>query len=741
MAASIKYAGSFLNRYNKTVSVTLLADGSFTPKELSFSEDPVTITYDGEDEDLYQTMIPSKATIKIMLGEDDADLLEEINTMTENTFGVLIMVRESSFPFALLYRWEGWLIPDEQVRQFTYQPQEVSLTAIDPISRSKGQKLINSDGSYIYGKQTIKYIVDRCLEGVFTPDTSLATYNLIVDSDLTLSNTTSTVLPPIFDQLQVNSESFNDELGRPRSGYEVIEMIARALFMRVFYENGNIYFIDVIQYSLMSTSPGITLNNFQYANEFTTEGVNTLLLGNSENITRIRTFRESICKFIYKSSIGMLLDGNLINWESISGGYKLAQWYYSPYLNIRPDVYSRRQGTGRAESPFGMLIRYTSVSVDPFNAEHRFFDVICSKSEQPSIEGELYSLSLNVNVPNAINVQGSIPYMDGRVPLVIPYWVIAYNESNPSGSYYLDSAGWKDKDLSGTDFELAGTPDWISIFGAYDDSLNGSTPDSKSFRPLHDLEETGGYSLFSIERTNKDQEFSRDFPALPSNFKGIFYVFIHPAINSSTDGNANPDFPDFNITNTIVYSCILSQKVNNDKGNGEVQYLSRKIVTSQDNKTREIDFNTTVNRGTSGAISNAVDFVEGSETIVAGTNLTTISLVDYPEPLYSGVSLMKYNSIAQMWLNYPQYKLDLDTIGLQNNFYDGVYLGIFYDPEKPSTEIYQNIFLQTKSSYNLKKCTRSVTVISTKAAQRTITESPNGELDDTHDFSEFYYLK
>jgi len=739
MAASVKYSGSFENRYGKIVTVFLLADGDFDSKEIFFTEDPVTITHDGAEDDIFQTLIPSKATINLLLSEDDADLLEDINGMDENTFGVLITIRNPAPLPTLQYTWEGWLVPDQQKRTFTYSPQPISLTAIDPVSRSKGQKLLNDDGSYIYGKQTIKYIVDRCLTGVFTPDTSTATYNLVVDSDLTLSNTTSTTLPPLFEQIQVNAEAFNDDVGRPISAYQVLEMIAKALFMRVFYENGNIYFMDILQYSLVNSSPSIPLNTIHYANEFTTEGVNTLLTGNTENITRVRTFRDSICKFSYKNTIGLLLDGNLINWASISGGYRLAQWYYSPYLMARPDVYSRRYGTGRAESPYGILIRYTAEPVDAFNAEHRFFDVICSKTIQKASEGEVYSLTARLNVPNVENIHGSIPYMDGGVPCVVPYFVIAFNESNPAKSYFLDSNQWQEKNLSGTDFELAGQPDWLAIFGDYDNSLNGSTPDSMLYRPLTDLEGVGGYSLFTIERTVKDQEFTRDFPELPSKFKGIFYVFIHPAINADSDLYAKSALPLSNITNTIVFSCVLSQKVNDKKeSTGEIQYLQREIRTSQDNKTREIDLNTTINKSVSGALSNAIDYVEGSDTIVAGTNLEKIALSGYPEPLYSGVSLMAYNAIAQMWMNYAQYQIDIDTIGNRNNFYDGVNLGTFYDSEKPSTEIYQNLFIQTKSSYKLKPCTRNLTVISTKAVQRNISTNT---LDEDNDFSEFYYLK
>ena len=731
MAAGIKYLGSFINRYNKNVSVILISDGATITAGLSFGKDPVTIAYDGEDEDIYQTMIPSKASINIMIGEDDADLFEDINNMTENTFGVLITIRESFFPFNLLYKWEGWLVPDEQVRKFTYQDQPMTLTAIDPISRSKGQKLLNTDGSYIYGKQTLKFIVDRCLQGVFTPDTSLATYNLVVDSDLTLSNTTSTTLPPLLEQLQVNAEAFNDDVGKPKSGFDVLQMIAKSLFMRVFYENGNVYFIDILQYTLIGASPSISLNTFFYKNEFTTEGTNTLLLGNSENITRTRTFRDSIAKFKYASAVGLLIDGNLVNWTPIGGGYKLTNWYYSPYFNSKGDRYLRRQGTGRAENPYGILLKYLSTNTSPGQYQFRHFDIIAGKTGSKINQLQELNLKITLRLSNAV---AAIPNLQ--------IWIYAFNDNNPAVSWYYQANGWTSVDLTGTDFDLLGQPDWLVANAAYDAALNPGFPTAGGSGMGGSGGSVGNNLLISLEQTTQTQEASLDIGSTPMGFKGDIYVFVQHVVYLAipgTSADANNSLLDTTINSILLTSKV--SKINDGNFSGEIQYVSRDIVTSKDNTTRELDFNTTANVNTAGALSNAVSFTETSGTIAAGTNLTKIALIGAPEPLYSGVSLMEYNAIMMMWLNYAQYKIDVETIGNRNLFADGISMSQFYDSGKPSTEIYNSVFLQTKSTWKLKEGRRSVTIISTKDAKRDITHPPSGVLDDTHDFSEFYYMK
>jgi hypothetical protein len=738
MAATIKYLTVFRDHYNRVVTVGIVAaDYLGTPIGLTTAADPLTITYNGDDGDIFQTMITSKAKLSLLLGEENTEFYEDITTMDENTFGLQIVVRNPNTA-VIEYKWEGWLVPDEQSRNFSYTNQEITLTAIDPIGRTKGQKLLNSDGSYIYGKQTIKYIVNRCIQDVFTPDNTFATFNLVIDSDLVLSNTTSTILPDIFDQLKINSEAFNDEVGRPKSGFDVLEMIAKAMFMRVFYENGNVYFVDILNYSSLSTSPSIVINPVFYSSyPNVTEANNTILLQNTENITRTRVYRDSICKFTYTNAIGLLKDGTLINWTAISGGYKLTEWYYSPYLSARADVYNRRQGNGRAENAYGMLIKYTSDHVSGDDYQNRQFDVICTKTPEYVYFGQKFTLDISVKFAHP----EAIPYVitvDGWQNIAaLPVFIYIINRNDTTNSYYLNKDSvWTVIDLSGTDFDVLGQPDWVTVLGAYDADLNPGSPSSFDDEPLKSIYFNGNALVVPLQGVGNTQDLTVEIPEIPQYCTGEMFVFIHPAVNTRSDlSNAGTD--------TIVYKALLSSKIANIINgfySGEIQYLSREIRTSQDNITREISFNTTDNKTIAGAISSAIPITETSGVIPPG-NLSKICLKDYPEPLFSGVSLMAYNAIGQMWLNYAQFKIDFQTLSKKNNFSESMAFFCLVDPDRPSTDIYNNIFIQNTSEYNVKKSTRKITAISTKPTVREITQAPDGELDETHDFSEFYYLK
>lgn len=734
MAATIKYAGSFKDHYGKNCIVSIITDGyAGTVLPLTFAANPVEITYQGDDDDPFQTMIKSKAVINLSMENSDADLYEDMASMDENTFGVLIVVREPVFPFGLIYKWEGWLVPDDQSKTFSYNNQDITLRAIDPVSRLQGQQLLESDGSTIIGGHTLKYYIDRCFTDVFTPGNSLATYNLVIDSDIVISNTTTTVLPGVMEQLGTYASVFNNDIGQPVSGYDVVEMIARSLNMRVFYENGNIYFVDIIKYSTISSTPSITINNAFYKGFFdVTEETNTILVEPQETITRVQTFRDSICKFPYKNSVGIIKDGNLQNWTPDGSGEFLTEWFYNPYLTARTDVLDRKYGTGNAFDPYGILLTFTTNEVTPDHYTDNHPDMICGVIDRKVYTSQEISLSVSFKLTRPQDVAWANTASGWKKVATMPVWMFIYNEVDPAKSYYLsnDDYGnyvWTSLDLTGTSY-ASGVPDWSVIIPIYD-ALNNTT----TLTPSSLLKFYGNAVGQAVEVVSSTQSLSFDTPPVPINVVGPLYVMLHPAI--SPIAFVSPGGSD-----TVIYSAILTLKYTFNPFTdykGELAYVTRKIRTSKEKIEEEIALNTTVNTSVSGSVYNAITYVEGLSTIPAGTNLIKIALKDYTGVLYTGVSLTEYNAIARMYLNYGQNKIDFSTLSKTNKFYDAMSFSCFYDAGRPSTEIFQSVFIQTKSTYDLKKSQRSITAISMKSNIRDIWDN---EPDDTHDFSKVYYL-
>lgn len=702
---SVKYHIEFKEEFGRTVNVYLIQQPSFgTPIELTGDSNPVTISYQGEEGDIFQTMITSKATIRILLPESGSELFEDLATMDENTFGVMITIDDDGVGE---YVWNGWLVPDEQVKTFSYTNQTITLTAIDPISRLKGQKLLNADETYVTGVKTLKYLVERCFDEVYTYENTFLTYVLVVKSKMVLSTESTTIFPDILEQLQVSAEAFNDDMGRPQSAFDVVRKIANSLLMRCFYENGNIYFVDILDFAVDVTTPRIPVYYKDFAGVDLDQDV--ILLGNTENISTTRTFKESRSRFEYNGTVGLIKDGFLSNWEAFGGGFRLVDWVYNDKLISEPDVYNRRVGTGRQESPYGILIKS-----DPYIMGQQF-DMILGKSDNSILAGVALSISIKFKAPNQALLPLHNDEYDIDIPIGVGCCAILFNPENPAESAYYTRIGsvveenymaWKGVDLSGTDFEDG---NW-------------------------DLDYTIGGTGASGTRTSDKQTVKMDLAPTPDYITGKLFLAVN-----GVSFNTNLATPDASAADTIIYEVIVSQtpkNIDKETTTGEINYITRKIKTSQEFTQRDIDLNTTINGTVAGSLSSPLSYELFGETIPPGI-VGNVGFTGYSGLLGFGIPLLFYNAVAQMWLNYPQYKIECETRGRDNSFYKGIDFSCFYDATRPSTAIYNSTFVQTTSQYEIKKATRRIMAISMKINARDISDDT---LDDTYDLGEFYFI-
>lgn len=710
MPAFSKYTLSFVDAFGRDVLVALWS-GEFvlTPKALMADADPVKISFLGEEDDVFQSVITTKAEVRIVLGEDDLDIFEDLSSMTEETFGMTISIGDN-------YEWHGWVIPDEQEKKFSYSAQTITIRAIDPLSKIKGRKLLNDDKTYIHGEHTLKYYIEKCMDPLFGTDNTNGSYEFFIASTLRLSYDTVTVFPDILEQLTVFAEVFNDDMGRPINAYDVIKIIAEALCMRCFYENRKLYFVDVKTFTNNWEIGAIPLI-------YKTEGFeDNILLKNSENITTTRTFRESRVRFEYNGIVGLLEDGYLLNWTASGSGHVLTNWEYHPDLIAQGAAYyeHRRVGTGRQESPYGINLQNRYAYPAPgFPAQS--YDRIAGKTTSNVSSFETLKISVKLEILNPM----LIPHINGSATeynFYTPVYVFIYNDGDPTKSYYISERQedgfmqWNLVDLTGTSF-ASGSLDWT----IFDFLLGSGLP--------------AGFIL-SPERNYDKQTIDKDLAPIPESLSGDVFVVISPlrVWNQHFGGQrlADPASTHINVFEVLVSKA--PRKLEKKATKGEITYLTRDIVTSKEYYERNISLNTTVNSGVAGSLNTTISYTRTSDSVVVPAGIVTGI---ESSPTSGRFSLREYNAIIQMNYNFTQYKIDLEAKSRNLQFNKFIGMSVFYDPERPSTEIYEEPFIQTKHEYDVKRGERKLTIISMKDNPRTISLDT---LDETNDLLENYYI-
>lgn len=683
-----KYIMSFKDEYNRDVVVKFR-----TTEDVSLlavlkpAANPVLISFQGQDDNVYQPLIASKATINILLELDDSSIFEDLSNLDEDKFGVSITIDDD-------YEWHGWLIPDEQTKGFSYRGQTITLNAIDVISKLKGQKLLDEDGAYIHGEKTLKYIVQRCFDPIFNPENTAGGYDFFIASTLKLSYDTTYAFPDILEQLTVSSEVFNDDMGRATNAYDVIYAIAESLCMRCFYENRTLYFVDVQTFTnnweigaipLTFLEPGFSDNIF---------------LENSEDISTLRTFKESRARFDYRGYTGLLEDGYFTDWTPDGAGFVLTHWDYNTDLLSQSDYNNRRVGNGRQEDPFGIKLRRNGS--DPNVREEIGTKYIYN------IDGlELLSASIKLEMTSPdIGTVGEL--------MTIGILPILYNEDDPTTSYYKKAGGtvnseiWDTVDLTGSSF-ATGNIDWGVV-----DTLDLPYP-----------------HYLTVSPTNEKQTLTIDLLKMPV-VGGHFTLFI---VVSCPDSGAF--YANTSLSNSVLYEVLISRKplnTNRETSKGEIVYITRDIKTSQEYLERNVKLNTTVAVGVAGALRTFITYTRTSDGVVVPAGI-----VPYISngSTATNVSLIQYNAMVQMNYNHPQYKIDLSAKSRNMQFNNFISMESVYDDGRPSTSIYLSPFIQTRHAYNVKDCTRRLSIVSMFEVNRDLSTE---ELDSTHDLLENYYI-
>lgn len=711
--ASEKYIMNFKDRFDRNVRVAIMTrDLVLTPTELTAAENPVTIVTNCDDDDVFSSMVTSKATLRFTLPEDDIELFEDIANMTEDTFGVVVSITNGA---TIEYFWAGFMIPDEQHRTFSYHNQVVELTAICPLSKLKGVKFILSNGSFIHGEHTLAEILDWCFFQVFDGSPlGGVDYVFFVRSKLVLSRDTSTVFPEVFDMLSTYTEAFNDDMGRPVSGYNVVKAIVDALFMKCYAEGYQITFTDIDDFVRSNSLPQIHISYKEHGSF--NPSTMLMLLGNSENITTTRVYRESRARFEYRGVIGLLQDGFMLNWIPAGTGFKLANWDYSPDFVAQPDVYSRRIGSGRQEDPYGIELRYRYDNTIPVTAPIPISaDLIGGRMDSKVASKDVLKLSLKYKILN----KDKIGLVNGETPYFFQQnYVYVYNESNPASSYRLNSVSgnqeWNVVDLTGSAFS-SGHVDWAYITSSIDASA-GIIP----------------------QLTDDKQTVDMDLPELPESVYGSVFIICGPIVSIKQVIPLYYLSPQ-EASHIVIYEVLLSKapkKVEKETTKGEITYVTRNLKSSQENVERTMLLNTTANDSVSGAIYSPIGYTRTSDGVVVPPG---------PVPYISKTGnvwitdskLTTYCALARMWYNYAQYKIECEAIGRSLPLYSQIKYDAFVDMSRPSTLIYNAVCMPNRIEYEIKASKFKLVTTTMKLNARNVSYNV---LDDDNDLVEPLFL-
>lgn len=712
------YKISFDNYYGNLCEVLLIEDYEDDVfVELLGSDSPVEVTYDSEDETIFSTMITSKAKIRVLVDSNNIDFIERMAVLKEGEYQVEINWAGSG-------RWVGALIPDEQSRTFSIVQGELELTAVDRLIQMKGKKLIDSDGAYMSGEHTLRQYIDRCFAQVLPPGAP-GLDTMVIYSNLVLSNDTTYSFPNIMEQLSVYAEAFNDDLGRPINCYEVVKAIASSLNMRCFYVGNFLFFVDIINYIEF---PPFGLDPVTVG--FKGDTVGATLIKNSENITTVPTFTESVCRFKYKGLVGLLVDGYLQNWIASGSGFVLEDWTYSPRLLSQPDYESRRRGNGRQENPFGIFLKCDALGFLDFD--------------------EIGGSSLNEVYPlDTINISAKLKFNDMNqiVPTRIggnefdifgSFRAVIYNNNNPDLSACIlteDGGGsgkyaWYWVDLTGSGF-ASGVFDFEALIDAVETAYG--------FGPY------ATQNIIQFSNTSSDQTISIDLPsALLIGRTGKLFVAFGGACCTDLDNDTYPPV-DIILQNVIVTKSV--PKTDNKEVKGEVVYVSRFGNMSVEKVEKEISLNTSANWNVSGALRTPITYTLTQDSLLPDGTIIPSGTTIPAGPVYrlsrtgttifNNQPLVAYNAMSRMLFDYNQYKIDYEVKGNYININAPIDLSSLYDVSRPSTEIYNSISLQIRNSINIKKSENKITSVTMKFDQRSFS---GNTLDEFHDLVESYYI-
>lgn len=311
--------------------------------DLLGSANPLTIEWTNTDDNKFQAIIGSKATIGYMYqgaaGEPLPDLFIDIE---EDTW--LIVVNKNG----ALY-WKGFLKPDNSSYPFIHPPFEFRMNATDYFQVMKSKTVdLNDPVLFLYDYITLKDFITRTLFQAVDYDDAVLRVMCTIHPDM--------ISPAdLFDELYIHTDALYDFDKGAMPVYDCLNLICQALGMRMFYAAGSYWMqrvadLDQQQYTVLTLRPNADVVQEDIVDVLRQLGTSApandiWYLGRTQSIYITPALKEQDYVFNLKA-INQVRN---FDWRTN---------LQSPFDDWEGDItgFFQRVGTGNVEDPFKLRI-------------------------------------------------------------------------------------------------------------------------------------------------------------------------------------------------------------------------------------------------------------------------------------------------------------------------------------------------------------------------------------------------
>ena len=295
---AVKYQILFQDVDGNDCKITFdFADYSGAPIDITASGDPLTISYQGDQDDLFQKVVTSQASIRCIAQPDFVNDTRDIDDQT-----VKVNIGTPAF------KWDGYLITYQRSEEFDSGNYELEMIAKDPYSYLKEETNRLLSNTNIMGKQSFSDIVSAI--------TSLTVQTII---DYQPMNGVTPVTGELFDNVHILVETFMEDGVLP-SGTDIIEKICDLFNCTSFAQDGVIYFRQPRK--LLDLPVKNIGENGKYPD---------FLIATAEEVTRTKAYVQLGVKQTYPDDLGgSFIENNFFYFKDPTKptGQEYRQWQY-----------------------------------------------------------------------------------------------------------------------------------------------------------------------------------------------------------------------------------------------------------------------------------------------------------------------------------------------------------------------------------------------------------------------------
>lgn len=626
---------------------------------LVLSEKPLVITKAAiEEDDIFSPLVVQDAILEVVSDGSGASnaLLGIVPHINDGQYAMYVTIRNAAN--AIIYQWQGYLTPDDISRGIAPNAQKISIKAVCVLTALKSKRLVDADGAALKGYRTVKEYLDIIFDSplitatLYTMKLRLTNYNI---TNTSLTPSSPSLFPPFFETVQINGALFLDDNSRPITCYEALEAIARAFKCRVTVSGTTVRVREI--FSFDTSGFGLSIS--------TADTANLRLLGNTEMIRRVRSFREAVVRYRYQGQSGGVENGTLREWSGdtpVNVDLNL-ETNTVPYYAYSP----RKRGNGRPENPFGISLRWGVTTATSGG------DMMVGKVDMIAFKVDDVQRGQNMTISVQAMVEGADTNPD---PYRIRYGgdafehtrmicdAIIYNNDNPQQSRRYKDDKWEQVDLL----------PYTSTFGSghYDFSVNlrdpllmrsgGGSNNEKSTRYQSQYGKAIQFGLISGRRQTSSVDLK------PCDVSGTMYIAVSPIMNLGKVSNSTTSYHvAANWGDTVVSNVDISlndAEANNRGTSGEVAYITRNLNPAVVSRESEIRINTGSTYKVGGLHTQyeyALPITVFDTVLVMGKG----AVKDLGHETITNIeqfSLLKYNAYVMQSFNTPRQVGEIDVL-------------------------------------------------------------------------------